>query len=79
MTFGWAILTLFFIGYAAMSGATLWHLETYSFSRSSRLAVTIFIIAAIILAASAVIFFAELDWDILGGILQTNKTPSGSI
>lgn len=70
MTIGWALLLLFLIGYAALAIAALWHLETYSFSRSARTVGFLFTIAALILASGSIIFFASLDWQALGGTLQ---------
>ncbi len=62
MTLGLILLGLFLLFYAALSVAIIVHVETYSFSRSARWMVGIFIAFAILFAAMAIIFFFKVDW-----------------
>lgn len=70
MTFAWAILILFLTGYATLSGAVLWHLDTYAFSRSGRTVAVFFTLAALSLGILSIIFFSQIDWHNIGSIVE---------
>lgn len=62
MTFAWGILILFLLAYASFSSAMVWHLNTYSFSRSAKWVANFFIVASLVLAVLAIAFFVQIDW-----------------
>ena len=70
MTFAWAILILFLLGYATFSGAVLWHLDTYAFSRSGRNVAVFFTIIALFLGILSIIFFAQIDWQNIVAVVE---------
>ncbi|MEK7162227.1 MAG: hypothetical protein AAB730_00010 [Patescibacteria group bacterium] len=62
MTFSWAFLALFLSLYAIFSLAVIWHLNTYSFSRSAKWVTRFFVLAAVVLAVFAILFFSQINW-----------------
>lgn len=61
MTFGWAFLALFLSLYAIFSLAVIWHLNTYSFSRSAKWVTRFFVLAALILGVFAILLFGQIN------------------
>jgi len=74
MTLAFAILFLFLLGYAAVACAAVWHLNTYSFTRSAKLVSGAFIILSLILGALSVSFFSQIDWQELNKIPKIQET-----